>query len=102
MIYYRLHSTENGNMLAMCDSTLVDRVLSEGEVEINLRDYSDFYKGQLVSKEAALDLVEKIEIISANIVGEEAVEVCLKKGLIKRGHVKRVEKVPYAQAFRAR
>lgn len=102
MIYVRIHSTDNGNMVAMCDSELIDRILSEGDIEINLRDYSDFYKGQLTSGEEALSMIKKEEIHSANIVGEEAVKVALKKGIIEKSNVKKVSKVPYANAFRVK
>ncbi|MDE1866034.1 MAG: DUF424 family protein [Candidatus Micrarchaeota archaeon] len=100
MIYVKLHNTDNGNMLAMCDSSLIGKVISEGDVEINLKDYSDFYKGQLVSEEGALGLVKREEIMSANIVGKESIAVCLKKGVIERKNVREVGKVPYANAFR--
>jgi len=100
MIYVKLHATENGHIVAMCDSSLINRVLSEGDIEINLKDYSDFYRGQLLSKDAVLNLVKKEEVYSANIVGVESVEVALEKGIIEKGHVKKIEKVPYANAFR--
>jgi hypothetical protein len=102
MIYVRIHSTDNGNMIAMCDSELIDKVLSEGDIEINLRDYSDFYRGQLTSREEALSMVKKEEIHSANIVGEEAVQVALKKGIIEKNNVKKVSRIPYANAFRVK
>lgn len=102
MIYVKLHPTENGVMVAMCDSKLIDKILSEGEIEINIKDYSDFYKGQLVGMEAALTLIKKDDIYSANIVGEESVKVALEKGIIGKGHLKRISKVPYANAFRVK
>ena len=102
MIYLKLHSTENGNMLAMCDSGLIDKVVSEGDVEINLKDYSDFYKGQLLSREAALELVKKEDIVSANVVGTEAVKVALEKKIIEKGNVRKVSRIPYANAFRVK
>jgi hypothetical protein len=102
MIYIRLHNTDNGDMLAMCDSGLIDKVVSEGDVEINIRDYSDFYKGQLVSKDGALDIIKRERIYSANIIGEEAVKVALEKGIIDKGHVKKIGRIPYANAFRVK
>jgi hypothetical protein len=102
MIYLKIHPTDNGNMVAMCDSKLIDQVLSEGDLEINLKDYSDFYKGQLLSKDAVLGLVKKEDVYSANIVGDEAVKVALEKGIIEKGHVKRISKIPYANAFRVK
>ena len=102
MIYVKLHSTENGNMLAMCDSALIDKVLSEGDIEINLRDYSDFYKGQLTSSKEALTMVKREDIHSANIVGKEAIKVALDRKIIEKANVKTVNKVPYANAFRVK
>jgi hypothetical protein len=100
MIYVKLHPTDNGIMVAMCDSKLIDKILSEGEIEINLKDYSDFYKGALLGKEAALALIKKDDIYSANIVGDESIKIALEKGIIEKGHLKKIEKVPYANAFR--
>ena len=102
MIYVKLHPTDNGVMVAMCDSKLIDQVLSEGDIEINIRDYSDFYKGQLVGKEAAMTLIKKDDVYSANIVGEEAIGVALERGIIEKGHLKKISKVPYANAFRVK
>jgi hypothetical protein len=100
MIYVKVHSTENGAILAMCDSSLVDRVLVEGDVEINIRDYADFYKGQLLSKESSRGAIKKAEIVSANIIGEESVGVALDEQIIRRENIRTVMKVPYANAFR--
>ncbi len=102
MIYLKLHPTDNGHMVAMCDSVLIDKVLTEGEIELNIKDYSEFYKGQLLSKDAVLEMVKKEDVYSANIVGKEAVKVALKKGIIEKGHVKKINKIPYANAFRVK
>jgi hypothetical protein len=102
MLYLKIHNTESGDILAMCDSALTGRVLSEDEVEINLKDYSEFYIGRLMDPEGAHALIKSTRIMTANIVGEESVRVALKSGIIKRGHVKRVMGVPYANSFRVR
>ena len=100
MIYIKVHSTENGAILAMCDSSLVDKVLVEGDIEINIRDYADFYKGQLVSSKSAKGVIKKAGIMSANIIGEESVGVALDEQIISKENVRRVMKVPYANSFR--
>lgn len=98
MIYVRLHDSENGVLLAMCDEKLIDKVIEEGEVYINIRDYSDFYKGELVSKdEVGRLLPEKLH--SANIVGNEAVEAAVEHSIIKREHVRTALGVRYANAY---
>lgn len=100
MIYIKIHPTENGDMVAMCDSILIDKVLSEGEVEINIKDYSDFYKGELVNAEKAKSMLNPKRIYSANIVGKESVEVAAEGKIILRESIMRVENVPYANAFK--
>lgn len=100
MIYLKLHNTDNGDILAMCDSTLIEKVLSEDDLEINIRDYSDFYKGQLLDRKAADPLIKREKVYCANIVGKESVDLALEKGIIEKGNIKRIMKVPYANAFR--
>lgn len=100
MIYVKLHDTENGVILAMCDQALIDRVIEEGEVYLNVRDYSEFYKGELLEGADAQTLISKEGLHSASIVGEEAVAVAIRKGIVKRSHVKVAAGVKYANAYR--
>ncbi len=100
MIYIKIHDTENGKMIAMCDSTLIDKVLKEGEIEINIRDYSDFYKGELVGVEKAAGMLDPKKLYSANIVGKESVEAAIKGGVILKESVRKVKSIPYANAFK--
>lgn len=99
VIYAKLHSTPNGNILAMCDEELIGKVLKEGTVVINIRDYSDFYKGALID-ENGLDEKYRSEIFSANIVGKRSVDLAISNRIIKREHVKTAGGIPYAHAYR--
>jgi hypothetical protein len=100
MIYIKIHGTDNGLMVGMCDSSLIDKVLTEGDVEINIKDYSDFYKGELVSAEKAHSMIKPEMIHSANIIGKESVEIAIKSKIILKESVKKVNKIPYAYAFK--
>lgn len=100
MIYLKIHNTEDGIILAMCDSTLINKVLTEGDVEINIRDYSEFYKGKLIDKNTAVDEIEYSEVYSATIIGKESIEIAIQKTLIDQESVKYVEDVPYANMYR--
>jgi hypothetical protein len=102
MIYFKKHRTENGAIIAMCDSELIDKVLQEGAVEINLKDYSAFYKGELLTEVQAKALINPKEIFSANVVGSKSVEVAMKTTIIEKGHIKTINSVPYAQAFKVK
>src|SRR5271157_5358096 len=98
MIYIKKHKTDNGVMLAMCDADLIDKVLSEGDVEINLKNYSGFYKGDLIDPKNIRKIIDEETIHSANVVGKEAVGAAIENDIIEKSHVKTVDKIPYAQA----
>jgi len=100
MIYIKIHITDNGHMIGMCDSSLIDKVLTEGDVEINIRDYADFYKGELVDLEKAVSMLDPKRVHSANIIGKESVEAAIKGEIILKDSVRKVQKVPYANAFK--
>ena len=102
MIYLKKHTTESGFIIAMCDSDLIDRVLRDGTVEINIKDYSSFYKGELMSAGEARGHLDPKNVCSANIIGKESVDIAIGSSIIDKGSVKKAEKVPYAQAFRVK
>ena len=102
MIYFKKHKTENGAIIAMCDSELIDKVLQEGVIELNIKDYSSFYKGELISEAEAKGQIDPKEIYSANVVGSKSVEIAMKSSIIEKGHVKTIKSVPYAQAFKVK
>jgi hypothetical protein len=97
MIYLKVHETENGGrILAMCDKSLIGRVLEEGDVYIDLKNYSDFYVGELIKDEKEIEVKN---VSSVNIIGKEAVALAIKNGVIKKDDVRTVEGVPYAQVY---
>ncbi len=100
MIFLKIHKSDNGDMVAMCDESLIGEVLSEGAIEINIRDYSEFYKGELVSKEGVADVIDANRVYTANVVGQEAVDAAIGCNVIDPESVKKVGDIPYAQAFR--
>lgn len=102
MIYVKKHPTDNGIMLAMCDADLMDKVLSEGDIEINIKDYSDFYKGDLISSKNVKNVIDEAMIHSANVIGKESVSAAIENSIIEKAHVKTINKVPYAQAYRTK
>ncbi len=99
MIYLNRFDTAKGVMLAMCDEELMGRMLKEGKVEINLRDYGGFYKGELLSED---EVSKKIDgrVYSANVVGDRSVGLLIKKGIVKQGEVHTVQGVMFVHLFR--
>ncbi|MCL4373285.1 MAG: DUF424 family protein [Candidatus Marsarchaeota archaeon] len=100
MIYLKVHSTDNGDMIAMCDEALIDKVLSKGEIVIDIKGYSSFYKGDKVDKETAVSRIRDLEhIYSANIVGTDSIDVALSARIIDRKGILFVGDVPYAHSY---
>lgn len=99
MIYIKLHDTDNGSIIAMCDQSLIGKTLSEDDLFIDLKSYASFYKGELVSPSKAKELIDSKRIYSANIVGKESVEVAVAMGIVHESAILSVEGVPYAHAY---
>ncbi|MCL5092986.1 MAG: DUF424 family protein [Candidatus Marsarchaeota archaeon] len=99
MIYVKMHESDDGDILAMCDESLIDKTLSEGEMLIDVKGYSDFYTGELVDA-TNYELPRLDEVISFNIIGEESVGLCIRNSIIDIDNVKTIEGVPFAHAYK--
>ncbi len=102
VIYIKTHSTENGSILAMCDSDLIGKTFEEGDIIIDLKNYSEFYVGNLASEPEAKSSINKDLLWSANVVGKSSVAIALEEGIIEQAHVKTVNGIPYASAFKVK
>ena len=85
-------------MVAMCDEELMGRVFREGRVEIDLKRYGGFYKGELISEDDAKRMVDR-RVYSANVVGARSVRLLVEAGLVKADEVKSVQGVPVVHLF---
>ncbi|MCL5102416.1 MAG: DUF424 family protein [Candidatus Marsarchaeota archaeon] len=98
MIYLKIHETDEGTIIAMCDESLIGKVLEEGDLILDLKDYSDFYVGDLTDPER-LELIPDKRFSSANIVGEESVKAAIKNKIIEEANISKIMDVPYAHAY---
>ncbi|MBC7127360.1 MAG: DUF424 family protein [Candidatus Methanosuratincola petrocarbonis] len=80
-------------MVAVCDPHLLGKKFSEGQLLLDVNEA--FYKGELVSAEAAIDYLRRATV--ANLVGEVAVRCGKEAGLIHEDGVMTVNGVPHAQ-----
>ncbi|MDE1762374.1 MAG: DUF424 family protein [Candidatus Micrarchaeota archaeon] len=99
MIYFKVHKAEKGDLIAMCDEELLGKVLTEGKMELDLKTYAEFYKGDLLSEEKAKASIVIDTIYSANVVGKQSVKVMMDKGLVGEADVRMVADVPFVQLF---
>lgn len=101
MIYIKLHDTENGKLLALCDKSLIGSIIEEGDIFIDLKNYADFYIGDLINTNELQKKISLQDIYSANIVGEESVSAAIDSKIIKKSGVKRLKSgLMYAHAYK--
>ena len=99
-VYFKSYPTEKGMMIAMCDSELLGKTFTEGKKEIDLERYADFYKGELMTTKAAVELAGKDVIFSANVVGERSVNAFIKMGLVSKAEVMTIAGIPIVHLYR--
>ncbi len=102
MIYLKIHDTDNGAMVAICDEKLLGNIYKDKKtgMVLDLKKYADFYKGELVKPENLVDILKRIYIYSGNIVGNEAVSAVIKAGLATGAEVKRIQDVPSLHIYK--
>ncbi len=100
MIYVKIHDTDNGNILAMCDEELIGRVFKEGKTELDMPRYAGFYKGELVSEKDAEMAAKDIGFYSANVVGERSVKVMMDINACRAEDIRRIEGIPFIHIYK--
>lgn len=96
-MYLRVHSSPNGEVVALCDAELIGRKLAKGKLVLDLGRYADFYKGEKVSAAEATEALRGAQNI--NLVGKKSLEAASKAGLDVEGAIK-ISGVPHLQAYR--
>lgn len=83
-------------ILATCDCELLGKVLRDGKIVFEIRE--DFYKGQKVTVEEALELCKQSTIV--NMVGKCIVNKAIKEGLIHPEAILKIKGIPHAQIIK--
>lgn len=95
MIWCKQHNSPKGLILAISDENLLGKTFEEGEFCLSI---TNFYKGELLAKNAVTPLLD--EAVMINAVGEKAVEVILAAGLGSADFVKKVDGIPHLQVLK--
>jgi len=95
-MHAKVHSDGANSVLAVCDSALLGKTLSDGKIEFCVSE--SFYAGEEIEREKLLELLEEHDNI--NLVGTECVNAAIEKGLISKKSIIRIEGVPHAQVFK--
>jgi hypothetical protein len=83
------------DVVAICDSGLIGKKFEEGDLQLDVKE--SFYKGEDVSREKAIEIMEymKKEDATFNIVGEESVSAAVEAGIISEGCIQKIQGIPF-------
>lgn len=83
-------------VVAICDSELIGKKFEEGIKQLDIRE--NFYNGEELDEEEAIKLIQdqSREDATFNIVGENAVNIAIKAGLISDDLALTIQNIPYA------
>ena len=94
MMIAKLHKTLEGRtILAVCDSDIIGKRYEEGELQLDLT--SGFYRGEEMDEARIKGYFKVVHVV--NLVGENAVELGIKEGLVDKDHIMKVDGIPHAQ-----
>ena len=71
-------------------------IFEEGKLQLDVKE--SFYKGEEVSEEQALKLIQNQSREDAifNLVGKKATQIALKAGIITKEGIGKIQGIPYA------
>ncbi len=95
-VYVNLRRSGQYVVLAACDCELLGTVLKDGKIVFEVRE--DFYKGQRVTVEEAVELCKQSTIV--NLVGQCIVDEAIKEGLIHPEAILKINGIPHAQIIK--
>lgn len=93
-MYIKIHRSYR-NVVAMCDADLIGKKFEEGKRQLDCRE--NFYKGEKVTKEEAIRILQKEsdEDGAFNIVGEKSIQAAIEAGLITKNDFAKVQEIPF-------
>ncbi len=83
------------DVIAICDSGLLGKKLEEGNMQIEI---NEFFNGEEKTEQEILEIIKdaSTEDATFNIVGEQAVALAIKAGIIDKKGIKKIKGVPIA------
>jgi hypothetical protein len=91
MISVKVYSKGGNVLVAACDSELLGKKFSDGELCLEV---SSFYDGEKMGDK--IFLKHMANAASANLVGENTIKTAVKAGFISKESVIKIQGIPYA------
>ncbi|HOD85148.1 MAG TPA: DUF424 domain-containing protein [Methanoculleus sp.] len=96
-MYLKVHHIPgSGEVVAACDTDLMEVTLMHGEVEVRIS--GGFYGTQTATEDEVRGALADAD--NANIIGKEVVALAVSMGLIAEKDCIMIDGVPHAQIFR--
>jgi len=92
MFYVKVHNYEDGELVAICDKELIGMNFSDGDFGLNITER--FYKGELKDKEDVIFILQNSK--NTNVVGNQAVKLCVELGLITEEDIIKIQDTAHA------
>ncbi len=88
--------TDRGLLVTVCDADVLGETFEADSISLEVTE--DFYGGDSVDAETAIDALSRASI--ANLVGTETVELAIEEGFVDEGNVLEVGRTLHAQYLR--
>ena len=92
MIWCKTYTQGNNSILAIADEDLMNKVFEEGDCILTI---GNFYKGELKTKEAIIELLDKATIINA--VGLKSTSLLVEQKIISQEHIQKIGGISHIQ-----
>ena len=94
----KIHKSQNGKVVAICDSDILGKKFEEGDKQLDLT--SSFYQGKEKSVDEIIEIFKSAYII--NLVGKNSVQLGIQAKIIDPKHVIEINGIPHAQGVMVR
>lgn len=89
----KVHHTQNGTLVAICDGELLGKKFDEGLHQLDLM--GDFFAGEEMDADHAGDILRNS--YTFNLIGENSIKLGLKEEVIAENDVRKIAGIPHAQ-----
>ncbi len=92
MFYYKIHKTDFGTLIAICDKELIGKTLKNKDLDffVNPR----FYGAEEID-EKVLELIKDVN--DGNVIGNKIVELLMKNKIVSKRAVIKIGNIKHAQ-----
>jgi hypothetical protein len=86
-----------GNTLVnICDEEIIGRTVREGKLVMHIS--KEYFSGEIVSEQEALELIKKCSIVSLS--GERSVALAIKNKIGSEEAVRKIEDIPFLMIYK--